>query len=262
LEAQVTVMPALASSLQVPAPSKRVPEQAFTVPAMALVLSLVLALAALPAPSSAAAAPSGPRAPAPASPPASPSPSTPAAAPAAGHTQENKALVRRYLTEVLAAGKLDKLDEIVAKSFVDRSPNAVSSLRGPDAARQAQKRLREIFSKVEVSPQALIAEGDQVAARYVLLATLKPERGAPVPPPLLLNGIALFRVRAGRIQEVFVLNDQMGLLRQLGYTLVPPGGSAAAPAPAAPPASNPPPNPPSASPPVSNPPSNPPPARR
>jgi len=151
---------------------------------------------------------------------------------AADHRQENKALVRRYLTEVLGAGKLDKLDEIVAKTFVDRTPGA-PALRGPAAARQAQQRLRDLFMKVEYDPQALIAEGDQVAARYVVLATPKPERGGP-PPPLLLNGVALFRVSAGRIQEVFVLNDQIGLLRQLGYTLVPPGGDSPPPSAAAP----------------------------
>jgi predicted ester cyclase len=162
---------------------------------------------------------------------------------AADHRQENKVLVRRYLTEVLAAGKLDKLDEIVAKTFVDRTPGA-PALRGPAAARQAQQKLRDLFVKVEYDPQALIAEGDQVAARYVVLATPKPERGGP-PPPLLLNGVALFRVSAGRIQEVFVLNDQIGLLRQLGYTLVPPGGNSPPPSavaphpPATPPASPP-----------------------
>jgi predicted ester cyclase len=245
-----------------------------------LALATVLtppAVAAAPAPAPAIGAPApaiGARAPAAAAPPSAPPPSAPAAA-AADHSRANKVLVRRYLTEVLAAGKLDKLEEIVAGSFIDRSPSAGgSNLRGPDAARQAQKRFRELFSKVEYSPQALIAEGDQVAARYVMLATLKPERGAPAPPPLLLNGIAVFRVRAGRIQEVFTLNDQMGLLRQLGYTLVPPGGSAAAPAPAAPPATHPPasnppaPNPPpsnpraSNAPPSSPPPPTPPPARR
>jgi predicted ester cyclase len=150
---------------------------------------------------------------------------TAAAAPDHRQENENKVLVRRYLTEVLAAGKLDKLDEIVAKTFVDRTPGA-PKLRGPAAARQAQQKLRDLFSKVEYDPQALIAEGDQVAARYLVLATPKPERGAPAPPPLLLNGIALFRVSAGRIQEVFVINDQVGLLRQLGYTLVPPGDRA------------------------------------
>jgi len=172
---------------------------------------------------------------------------------AADQRQENKVLVRRYLTEVLAAGKLDKLDEIVAKTFVDRTPGA-SALHGPAAARQAQQKLRDLFLKVEYDPQALIAEGDQVAARYVVLATPKPERGGPPPPPLLLNGVALFRVSAGRIQEVFVLNDQIGLLRQLGYTLVPPGGASPPPSAAAPhPPASPPPGaagpPPPASPP-------------
>jgi len=132
-------------------------------------------------------------------------------------------VVRRYLTEVLAAGKLDKLDEIVAKTFVDRTPG-VPDLRGPAAARRAQQKLRDAFVKVEYTPQALIAEGDQVAVRYLVLATPKPEGGGPPPAPLLLDGVALFRVSAGRIQEVFVLNDQVGFLRQLGYTLVPPGG--------------------------------------
>jgi predicted ester cyclase len=178
---------------------------------------------------------------------------------AADHRQENKVLVRRYLTEVLAAGKLDKLDEIVAKTFVDRTPGA-PGLRGPAAARQAQQKLRDLFVKVEYDPQAVIAEGDQVAARYTVLATPKPERGGPPPPPLLLSGVALFRVSAGRIQEVFVLNDQIGLLRQLGYTLVPPGGgspqpSAASPSPpATPPPSGAAPNPPASRPPPAGPP--------
>lgn len=159
--------------------------------------------------------------------PGSPSPSRPAADQrlenAADHRQENKALVRRYLTEVLAAGRLDKLDEIVARTFADRTPGA-PDLRGPAAARRAQQKLRDAFVKVEYNPQALIAEGDQVAVRYLVLATPKPEAGGPPPAPLLLDGMALFRVGAGRIQEVFVLNDQIGFLRQLGYTLVPPGG--------------------------------------
>ncbi len=148
----------------------------------------------------------------------------------------------RYLTEVLGAGKLDQLDEIVAKGFVDHTPGA-SVRHGPEAARQAQQKLRDLFAKVEYQPQALIAEGDQVAAHYLVLATPKTPPGAPAPPPLLLNGVALFRVHGGRIQEVFVLNDQIGLLRQLGYTLVPPGAGppAAAPpsAPAPPPSSSP-----------------------
>jgi predicted ester cyclase len=250
--------PALPSALALAFTLAQVLTAELPVPATLAAAALAAALAAAPPATVAQAAQAG--APVPAS-PSRPAATAPAAA--ADHRQENKVLVRRYLTEVLAAGKLDKLDEIVAKTFVDRTPGA-PNLRGPAAARQAQQKLRDLFSKVEYDPQALIAEGDQVAARYLVLATPKPERGAPAPPPLLLNGVALFRVSAGRIQEVFVLNDQIGLLRQLGYSLVPPGGaspqpSSAAPHPpaAAPPGAAPPPAvapPPAAAPPAPAPP--------
>jgi predicted ester cyclase len=178
---------------------------------------------------------------------AAPAAAPPAAAP--DRRRENKLLVRRYLVEVLGAGRIDKLDEIVAKTFVDRTPG-VPDLRGPAAARQAQKKLRQLFSKVEYNPQELIAEDDRVAARYLVTVTPRPEPGSPPPPPLLLNGIAFFRVRGGRIEEVFVFNDQVGLLRQLGYALVPPGAGAGPPA-AVPPGATPtPPVPPSGPPPT------------
>jgi predicted ester cyclase len=171
-----------------------------------------------------------------AAPSRAPSPSPPPPPAAADHRRENKLLVRRYLIEVLAGGKDDKLDEIVAETFVDRTPGA-TNLRGPAAVRQAQKRLHALFSKLEYDPQEMIAEDDRVAARYLVLATPRSEEGAPAPQPLVLNGIAMFRIRGGRIQELFVVNDQVELLRQLGYTLAPPG---AAPPRSGPPAPNPP----------------------
>jgi predicted ester cyclase len=150
----------------------------------------------------------------------------------ADRRQENKALVRRYLTEVLAAGNAGHLDEIVARNFADRSPGA-ANLHGADAVREIQKRLHSVFAKLEYDPQDLVAEGDRVAARYLILGTPRPEPRQPAPPPILINGLAFFRLRAGRIQEVFVVNDQITLLRQLGYSLVPPGSAASLPPPSA-----------------------------
>lgn len=201
------------------------------------------------------------------SPGAKPSPAaSPSKAPApADHRQENKALVRRYLAEVLAAGNADHLEEIVATTFTDRSPGA-TNLHGADAVRQIQKRLHSLFAKLEFDPQDLVAEDDRVAARYLIIATPHPEPRQPRPPPILINGLAFFRLRAGRIQEVFAVNDQITLLRQLGYSIVPPG-TASPPGPLARPSSPPsapspaPPSPrPAPAPGSPNPPSSPPPA--
>jgi ketosteroid isomerase-like protein len=170
----------------------------------------------------------------------------------ADHRQENKALVRRYLTEVLAAGRLDKLDQVVAANFVDRSPGA-STARGPAVVRQIRQNLGSLFAKLEYTPQEVIAEDDRVAAHYLVVATPRPEPGRSKPRPLVVDGLALFRVRDGRIQEVFVLNDRITLLRELGFTLMPsrPAGAqtAAPPSPATPDSSAAPAKPPPAAPP-------------
>jgi len=195
-------------------------------PQLAAAPAAAKAAPAAPAPGKAA-----PGAPTPATPPAPPA--QPAAAAAGDHRRENKVLVRRYLTEVLGGGKADGLDEIIAKTFIDRTPGA-PKLHGPEAVRQAQKRLHSLFSKLEYDPQEMIAEEDRVAVRYLVTATLRTEDGAPVLPPLVLNGVTLFRIRGGKIQDVYVLNDQVSFLRQLGYTLVPPDSGAAPPNPPSP----------------------------
>jgi ketosteroid isomerase-like protein len=188
----------------------------------------LLALLILPPPTAAALGP----------PPAAPGP--PRAA--ADQRRENKLLVRRYLTEVLAAGKSDGLDRLVAKTFVDRTPGA-PKLRGADAVRQAQKKLHSLFSKLEYDPQELIAEDDRVAAHYLVTATVRTEEGVPESPPVVLDGVALFRIRGGKIQDVYVLNDQISFLRQLGYKLGSPDAAPAAPAvPGSPPSGQPPPS--------------------
>lgn len=169
---------------------------------------------------------------------------------ATDHRRENKLLVRRYLTEVLAAGKTDELDRLVAKTFVDRTPGA-PKLRGAAAVRQAQQKLHSLFSKLEYDPRELIAEDDRVAAHYLVTATVRTEEGVPESAPVVLDGVALFRIRGGKIQDVYVLNDQISFLRQLGYKLgspdaapavpgSPPAGRPAPPSPPPPPGSRPP----------------------
>lgn len=217
-----------------PIPARRPPARRLAAPASLALLLLTLVIRG--------AAPIAAAAPAVATPPSTaavaPAPALPAAgaktAPAADHRQENKLLARRYLTEVLAAGRLDQLDQIVAKTFVDRSP-AAPNARGLDAARQAAQRVRTVFATVEYDPQELTAEDDRVAVHYLVLGTPRPLPGKPAPPTVALDGVAFFHMHGGRIDSAFVLNDQAGFLRQLGFTMAPAAappaarGSAAAP---------------------------------
>ena len=139
--------------------------------------------------------------------------------------------MRRDL-QVLGGGDLGQLDEILAPDFADRTPGAPASPRGPAAIRDTQLRARELFQDVQYTLEDLISEGDRVAARYTVNAR---HRGSS--RPIEVSGVTFFRVAGGKIQEAWIVNDQIELFRQLGYTITPPK-------PATPPAEPAPPHPP------------------
>ena len=70
----------------------------------------------------------------------------------------------------------------------------------------------------------MIAEGDKVLARYTVQATTHAEEGVPA-QKVEIAGMTLFRIADGRIREVWILNDQVELYRQLGFTIQPPEGA-------------------------------------
>ena len=138
--------------------------------------------------------------------------------------EANKAVVRRYF-EALSGGDLKKLDDVIAPDFVDRTPGNPNQTRGPGAIRDAQAKARELFTDVVYTMDDLLADGDHVAARYTVHARHKASGKA-----IEVTGASFFRLAGGRIQEGWIVNDQIELFRQLGYTLKPP---AQAPPPAA-----------------------------
>lgn len=145
--------------------------------------------------------------------------------------EANRALVRRYFSEALSAGRLDLLDQLLSPDFVDSTPGAPRDVRGPDVVRAAQQRAREIFPEVEYKVDDLIAEGDKVVARYTVRAT---SRGGDSSPgrPIEVTGITIFRIADGKIREIWIVNDQVEMFLQLGYTLEPPKQQEASPPPA------------------------------
>ena len=141
--------------------------------------------------------------------------------PASG-TEAGKALVRRYVDEVLSGGKLELLDELVSPEFVDRTPGAPPQTRGPEVVRESQKRAHDLFQDVRYTLDDLIAEGDRVVARYTVRAIRKTAEGSDPGKPIEVTGITIYKIADGKIAETWIVNDQIALFRQLGFTLTPP----------------------------------------
>ena len=78
--------------------------------------------------------------------------------------------------------------------------------------------VRAAFPDFHNTIEDLIAEGNRVAARLSYRGTHRGElfRIAPTGRRVTYSGIALFRIAGGKIIDVWVIGDTLGLLRQLG----------------------------------------------
>ncbi len=105
-------------------------------------------------------------------------------------TEQNKAVVRRWMTEVLDGGDLDVLDEVLAPDYVN------PAMGDTDRAgmRAILSQLRGAAS-MHFADLDLLAEGDAVVARYTLEVTRDSgER-------LAAQGLTYYRLAEGRIVE-------------------------------------------------------------
>ncbi len=152
--------------------------------------------------------------------------------PEPGSPEANKAVVSHYL-QILGGGSLDELDQVIGSDFLDRTPGAPKA-QGPDSIRESQKRARELFEGIRYKVGDLVAEGDRVAALYTVRATRKADGGTGKPVEVI--GITLFRIADGKIRETWIVNDQLELFSQLGFTIQPPGAPSKPAPPVKPPA--------------------------
>ncbi len=130
---------------------------------------------------------------------------------------DNMAVVRRYFEEVLGAGRVDLLSELVAPDYVDHTGR---SKRAPGAAgiREVVSLFHTAFPDLVITVEDTIPQHGRVATRFTIAGTQTgPFAGvAPTGKRLLIRGIAISRVANGRITEQWDQADMLGLLQQLG----------------------------------------------
>jgi steroid delta-isomerase-like uncharacterized protein len=130
-------------------------------------------------------------------------------------TDENKALVRRFIEEVFERGNVAAVDELVAEDFV---PHTYPGTTDREGLKQAMERVSKGIGDARFTIEDVIAEGDRVAVRLTSGATQTGEfMGMPPSGKRYeIEEIHIFRVRDGRITEHWHQFDQVGMMRQLG----------------------------------------------
>ena len=139
-------------------------------------------------------------------------------------TETNKALSRRFLEEVFNKGKLNVLDEIIAKDHVSTGPGTLPGLpTGPEGQKQLVTVYRNAYPDVHFTIDEQIAEGDKVVTRWTGRGTHKGELfGIPATgKSSTVTGIAVDRIANGKIAESWGIFDQFGMMQQLGVIPTP-----------------------------------------
>jgi predicted ester cyclase len=133
--------------------------------------------------------------------------------------EENKALIRRYIQAIDDNRSSDwsVLDEFIAEDFVAHNP----AIPGVGLDRQGMKDAAEIFRVATPGTHEIplqVAEGDLVVSRIVGRGVHEGELlGIPATgKEVETDGIAIHRVRDGKIVEYWSVTDVARVLMQVG----------------------------------------------
>ena len=131
--------------------------------------------------------------------------------------EANKALVRRFVEEVLGRGDFAALAELATPDCVDHAAPA-RGLPGLAAVAGVVVGWHAALADFRVSIEDLLAEGDRVVVHATLRGTHRgdffglPSTGRPV----AVGGLARYRLAGGRIVERWCYLDVVALCEQLG----------------------------------------------
>jgi steroid delta-isomerase-like uncharacterized protein len=132
--------------------------------------------------------------------------------------EENKAVVQR-LFDIINDGRLDELAQVVAQDVVDHNAVIFMQPEGPGGVEEGVRMLLQGFPDLRLTTQELLAEDDQVVARFTMSGTNTGDyRGLPAPTQQRFESeaIAILRIAGGRVTELRGTADRLGMLTQLG----------------------------------------------
>ena len=105
-------------------------------------------------------------------------------------TDRNKDVVRRFITEVLSGGQLDRIDELLAPGYVNRAFGA-----DLPAFKEMLAGLAAALPERRFDVEELIAEADAVVARLTF------ELRDPAGRTTSFRGLTYYRLTDGKIVE-------------------------------------------------------------
>ena len=129
----------------------------------------------------------------------------------------HKQIVTREIEALWNNHELTTIDELYSADSVLQYPGQ-PPIRGRDQLRQFVEMYLSAFPDLSMTIDDMIAEGDRVACRYTQQGTHEGRLLglAPTHNRIQITGIAIRRFEDRAVAELWLNDDSVGLLRQLG----------------------------------------------
>jgi len=133
-------------------------------------------------------------------------------------TEQDKALIRRFIEELFNQGNMSLADEILAPNFVENEQLPPGIPNGREGVKVMSTMLRSAFPDFKATIEDILAEGDKVVIRMTWSGTHKGEfMGIPATGKSISIGVIdIIRIAGGKLVEHWGQMDSMGLMQQIG----------------------------------------------
>jgi steroid delta-isomerase-like uncharacterized protein len=131
--------------------------------------------------------------------------------------RDSLATCERLVEEVWSNGRTELISELVSESYVEHHPDG-SRIEGRDGLEEYVVATRTGVSDLTKHVRDTIVDGDQVVIRYTATGTHDGElKGIePTDAAVEIEGVLIYRVEDGAIEEGWEISDSLGLLQQIG----------------------------------------------
>jgi predicted ester cyclase len=137
---------------------------------------------------------------------------------------DNKALAIRFF-EALDAGNLGVLQNIFTEDCVFHRGDLTEPARGIAGIRSIVEKRVQLYRDFRTTIHQIIGEGDLVATRETHTGIHRGQFPTPIGTfdvtgrPIEWTSQVFFRFNGGKITEMWVARDELGILRSLGIVL-------------------------------------------
>ncbi|WP_025723018.1 ester cyclase [Paenibacillus polymyxa] len=131
--------------------------------------------------------------------------------------EANKQQMHRF-TEFINTASVKLAEELIAPDAIFYVPAREDAMKGPDGYLAIIQMMRTGFPDIQCTLKEMVAEGDKVAARFIMRGT---HQGSffgfpPTGKTIEVQAMNFYRFSGGQIVEEYGQPDMLGLLQQIG----------------------------------------------